>query len=114
LEFCLARAPFATSQPAGLLLGLVLGLVDGKCCSLQTWRQHILHCPGNSHHDSPPIFGSLQMRFVVCFLGCLRGIARDSLTWDAVEAFFLLEVLKEFARGALLYFVDEALYSVPG
>jgi len=54
------------------------------------------------------------MRLVVCFLGCLRGIARDSLTWDAVEAFFVLEVLKEFARGALLYFADEALYSVPG
>ena len=58
--------------------------------------------------------GSLQIRLVVCFLGCLRGIARDSFTWDAAEASFLWEVLKEFARGALLYFVDEVLYSVPG
>ena len=49
------------------------------------------------------------MRLVACFLSGLRGIARDSLTWDEAEAFFLWEVLKEFARGLLIYFA-----AVPG
>jgi len=54
------------------------------------------------------------MRLVACFLSGLRGIARDSLTWGEAEAFFLWEVLKEIARGLLIYFAAEELYSVPG
>ena len=70
-------APFEAFQPArlGTLRCPCLEEWTGQCGSLQTWHRHILHrypprVPGNSHRDSHPILGSLQMRLVVFWFVC--------------------------------------------